>query len=61
VGPEFVLTALDAASTTFENPPHDFPKRIRYAKRADGSLEATVSDGKGRGETFVFRRERAQQ
>ena len=53
---EFVLTALDAASAKFENPAHDFPKRIRYAKRADGSLEATVSDGKGKGETFVFRR-----
>ena len=58
---EFVLTALDVASATFENPAHDFPKRIRYAKRADGSLEATVSDGKGKSETFVLRRERAQQ
>jgi hypothetical protein len=31
-------------------------KVIRYAKRADGSLEATVSDGGQRAETFVFRR-----
>jgi len=53
---EFVLTALDAASATFENPAHDFPKMIRYAKRADGLLEASVTDGKGKGETFVFRR-----
>jgi hypothetical protein len=53
---EFVLTAIGADSATFENPAHDFPKRIRYAKRADGSLEASVSDGKGKGETLVFRR-----
>jgi len=32
------------------------PKVIRHAKRADGSLEATVSDGGQRAETFVFRR-----
>ncbi len=53
---DFVLTALTAASATFENPAHDFPKVIRYAKRADGSLEATVSDGGQRAETFVFQR-----
>ncbi len=53
---DFVLTALTAESATFENPAHDFPKVIRYAKRADGSLEATVSDGGHRAETFVFRR-----
>lgn len=53
---EFTLTALTAESATFENPTHDFPKMIRYAKRADGTLEARVSDGAQRGETFVFRR-----
>jgi hypothetical protein len=30
-------------------------KVIRYAKRVDGSLEATVSDGGQCAETFVFR------
>jgi hypothetical protein len=44
---EFVLTALDATSATFENPAHDFPKVIRYAKRADGALEASISGGPG--------------
>jgi hypothetical protein len=29
---------------------------IRYMKRADGTLEARVSDGAARAETFVFRR-----
>jgi hypothetical protein len=52
---EFMLTAINADSATFENPMHDFPKMIRYAKRADGSLEARVSDGQ-KGETFVFKR-----
>jgi Domain of unknown function (DUF6265) len=52
---EFVLTQIGADSATFENPAHDFPKMIRYAKRADGSLEARVSDGGQKGETFVFR------
>ena len=44
---EFILTALDATSATFENPAHDFPKMIRYAKRADGGLEASISGGPG--------------
>jgi hypothetical protein len=52
---EFTLTALTADSATFENPMHDFPKTIRYTRRADGSLEARVSGG-GKNETFVFRR-----
>jgi hypothetical protein len=52
---EFVLTQINAESATFENPAHDFPKVIRYAKRADGSLEARVSDGGQKGQTFVFR------
>jgi hypothetical protein len=53
---EFALTGIDAGSLTFENPQHDFPRMIRYAKRADDTLEARVSDGGARGETFVFRR-----
>lgn len=53
---EFVLTAITADSATFENPAHDFPKMIRYARRADGTLEARISDGGQRAETFVFRR-----
>ena len=34
---------------------HDFPKMIRYTKRADGALEARVSDGGQKAETFVFK------
>jgi Domain of unknown function (DUF6265) len=55
---EFVLTALSADSTTFENPGHDFPKMIRYALRPDGSLEARVSGAGGeRPQAFVFTRQ----
>jgi hypothetical protein len=52
---EFRLSAFTAESATFENRAHDFPKVISYAKRSDGSLEARVSDGGQRSETFVFR------
>jgi hypothetical protein len=51
---EFTLTAITSDSATFENPAHDFPKMIRYTKRSDGSLEARVSDGGQKAETFVF-------
>ena len=51
---EFALTAISTDSATFENPTHDFPKMIRYSRRADGSLEARVSDGGKKSETFVF-------
>jgi len=53
---DFVLTEIAADSATFENPTHDFPKMIRYAKQADGSLEARISDGGQRAQSFVFRR-----
>ena len=53
---EFALTVISADSATFENPTHDFPKMIRYSRRADGSLEARVSDGNQKGETFLFKK-----
>ena len=53
---DFVLTEIAADSAIFENPAHDFPKMIRYAKRPDGSLEARISDGGQRAQSFVFRR-----
>jgi hypothetical protein len=56
---EFRLRAIDASGATFENPAHDFPKVIRYARREDGRLEARVSDGAGKGELFVFERSAA--
>ena len=55
---EFVLTKIDAGSATFENPSHDFPTSIRYTRREDGSLEATISGAKGeKAQSFVFTRQ----
>jgi hypothetical protein len=54
---EFTLTHLEGEQATFENPAHDFPKMIRYARRADGGLEATISGAGGaNAQTFRFRR-----
>jgi hypothetical protein len=44
---DFVLTQLTADSATFENPEHDFPKVIRYSKKADGALETAISGAPG--------------
>ena len=52
---DFTLTRIDADSATFENPAHDFPKMIRYAKGPGGVLEATISGGPNqKPTTFVF-------
>ena len=53
---EFRLSTITADSAVFENKAHDFPKVIAYAKNPDGTLEARVSDGAQKGETFRFRR-----
>jgi hypothetical protein len=53
---DFTLAAISENSATFENPAHDFPKLIRYTKRADGSLEARVGDGGVKDEVYVFRK-----
>lgn len=54
---DFKLTRFDGATAVFENPQHDFPKRILYKKNADGSLTARVDAGEGtRGEDFPFKR-----
>jgi len=52
---EFAMTRLDDRSVTFENPQHDFPKTIRYEKRADGSLMASIAGaGNERMMSWVF-------
>jgi Domain of unknown function (DUF6265) len=53
---DFALTKIEPDSAVFENPAHDFPKMIRYSKRPDGSLEATISGEAGqKPQTFVFK------
>ncbi len=51
---EFVLTSLAGQTATFENRAHDFPKMIRYSLKPGGTLEARISDGGSRGESFLF-------
>jgi hypothetical protein len=54
---DFTLTKIDADSATFENPEHNFPKMIRYAKLPDGSLEAVISGAPpSKPITFVFKK-----
>jgi hypothetical protein len=43
----FRLTSLDSGRALFEAPEHDFPRRIRYSKGADGSLTARIDGGEG--------------
>ncbi len=43
----FRLTSIDSGRALFEAPEHDFPKRIRYSKGADGSLAARIDGGEG--------------
>jgi hypothetical protein len=44
---DFKLTNLTAQQVIFENPEHDFPKRVTYRKQSDGSLLASVDGGEG--------------
>jgi hypothetical protein len=44
---DFKLTKLSSQEATFENPEHDFPKRIIYRKNSDGSLTASIDGGPG--------------
>ena len=49
---EFVLTELTAGETgprraVFDNPRHDYPKRIVYELSAEGGLSATIGFTRG--------------
>jgi len=55
---EFVLTEVGPARAVFENPRHDYPKRIVYEVGTDGGLSATIGFTKGgTPRTFEFRAE----
>jgi hypothetical protein len=55
---EFVLTELSGTRAVFDNPRHDYPKRIVYELSAEGSLTATIGFTKGgTPRRFVFKRE----
>jgi hypothetical protein len=55
-GTDFKLTRLSGQEALFENPEHDFPKRIVYRKNSDGSLTASIDGGAGtQSITFAYR------
>ena len=52
---DFKLTRLSGQEAVFENPEHDFPKRIIYRRNSEGRLSATIDGGEGtRSQTFSF-------
>ena len=51
----FSLTTCPAGRLVFENPGHDFPKRIVYSMLPDDSISVDVSDGRDHGFTLRFR------
>ena len=55
---EFVLTEVGKTRAVFENPRHDYPKRIVYEPSADGGLSASIGFTKGGSpRRFEFQRE----
>jgi predicted nuclease of restriction endonuclease-like (RecB) superfamily len=55
---EFVLTELTATRAVFDNPRHDYPKRIAYEITPEGGLTATIGYLKGgTPRRFDFKRE----
>src|SRR6478672_9297879 len=58
-GTDFKLTRASATELVFENPQHDFPKRIIYRKTSDNALTASIDAGEGtKSMSFGFRRAR---
>ena len=55
-GTDFKLTRASATEAVFENPQHDFPKRVIYRKTDDG-LTASIDGGEGsKSVSFVFKK-----
>ena len=56
-GTDFKLTRASATEAVFENPQHDFPKRIIYRKSGGDVLTASIDGGEGtKAMTFAYRR-----
>jgi hypothetical protein len=56
---DFKCTKVSSTEVVFENPKHDFPKRIIYKKQPDGSLFARVEGNgseKEKPSEFLFKR-----
>lgn len=53
---DFKLTKWDGTEAIFENPQHDFPKRVIYRRMPDNVVVARVDAGAGtKGQEFTFR------
>ena len=52
----FRLAECEGGRFAFENPAHDFPRRLEYLRGADESFQVRVSDGAEQGFTLDFRR-----
>ena len=58
-GTDFKLSRVSSSEVVFENPAHDFPKRIIYRKTADEALTASIDAGEGtKSMSFGYRRMR---
>lgn len=58
-GTDFKLKSITNSEVVFENPEHDFPKRIIYQPTPDGNLTARVEGNPGdkeKAETFEYHR-----
>jgi len=53
---DFKLTRWDGTEAIFENPEHDFPKRVIYRRMPDNVVVAKVDGGAGtKGQEFTFK------
>ena len=52
---EFTLTSCEQGAVVFENPDHDFPKRLAYRRDEEGMLHASVTDLDDQGFELSFR------
>jgi len=53
---EFRMTKLEDGMIVFENPKHDFPKRISYRRIDADHVTARIDDGKETGRDFAYER-----
>lgn len=53
----FKLTSCSSKHAVFENPEHDFPKKLEYRLITNGTMKVTISDGGDRSFTIPFQKE----
>src|SRR5688572_22912214 len=56
-GTDFKLMRASTTEAVFENPQHDFPKRLIYRKTAENALTAMIDGGEGtKAMSFAYKR-----